>query len=272
MNLPEALHLGPWTLSTTVVMWLLVLGLASWLGAHLAKKQQAHWDGWFYGVLLLAIVVGRAVFVWQYWAQYTGALGKIMDVRDGGVHVGAALTAACVATLVLVWVKKPLRRAALASMLLVCLGAGAITLLEPNVAAQGVRLPNVALQTLDGNVRQLQDLQGKPVVVNLWATWCPPCRREMPALMRFAAQNPHTTVVLVNQGEDAATVATYLQQTGLPSNAVWLDPRSEVGALVGQGALPTTLFFDAQGRLQAVRVGELSEATLQQKITELQAD
>ena len=67
MNLPEALHLGSLTLSTTVVMWLVVLCLASWLGARIAKAHKVAFDGWFYGVLLWALVVGRAVFVLQYW-------------------------------------------------------------------------------------------------------------------------------------------------------------------------------------------------------------
>ena len=271
MNLPEALHVGPLTLSTTVVMWLVVLGFASWLGARIAKKKSVPFDAWFYGVLLFAIVVGRGVFVWQYWAEYAGAFGKIIDVRDGGLHMLAALAAAGLAVLVLVGSNKPLRKATLASLLTVYVGAACIHQFGPNAANQGLRLPNMALQTLVGETRQLQDLQGKPVVVNLWATWCPPCRREMPALMRFAEQNPNVEVVLVNQGEDVATVAAYLQQEKLPSHVVWLDPRSDMGVFVGQQALPTTLFFDALGRLQEVRVGELSEATLQQKVRALQA-
>ncbi|MBP6551883.1 MAG: TlpA family protein disulfide reductase [Vitreoscilla sp.] len=183
----------------------------------------------------------------------------------------AALAAAGLAVLVLVGSKKPLRKATLASLLTVYVGAACIHQFGPNAANQGLRLPNMLLQTLAGETRQLPDLQGKPVVVNLWATWCPPCRREMPALMRFAEQNPNVAVVLVNQGEDAATVAAYLQQEKLPSHAVWLDPNSDMGVFVGQQALPTTLFFDGQGRLQDVRIGELSEATLQQKVSALQA-
>ena len=271
MNLPEALNLGPLTLSTTVVMGLVVLGFASWLGVRIAKTDNTAFDGWFYGVLLFAIVVGRAVFVWQYWAEYAGVSGKIIDVRDGGIHIGAALTAAGLAALVLLACKKPLRKAVLASLLTVYVGAACIHQFGPNVAHQGLRLPNMTLQTLAGETRTLQDLRGKPVVVNLWATWCPPCRREMPALMRFAETNPQVAVVLVNQGEEAATVAAYLQQEKLPSHAVWLDPHSDMGGFVGQRALPTTLFFDGQGRLQEVRVGELSEATLQQKVSALQA-
>ena len=271
MNLPETLHVGPLPLSTTVVMWLVVLGFASWLGAHIAKKKSVPFDAWFYGVLLFAIVVGRAVFVWQYWAEYAGAWGKIIDMRDGGLHVGAALAAAGLAALVLLACKKPLRKAVVASLLTVGIGAACIHQFGPNAAHQGLRLPHMALHTLAGETRTLQDLQGKPVVVNLWATWCPPCRREMPALMQFAEQNPQVAVVLVNQGEGAATVAAYLQQETLPSDAVWLDPRSDMGVFVGQRALPTTLFFDARGRLQEVRVGELSEVTLQQKVSALQA-
>ena len=270
MNLPEALHLGSLTLSTTVVMWLVVLCLASWLGARIAKTQKMAFDGWFYGMLLFAIASGRAVFVWQYWAEYAGAWGKIIDVRDGGIHLGAALAAAGLAALVLLACKKPLRKAVVASLLTVGIGAACIHQFGPNAANQGLRLPNMTLQTLAGETRSLQDLQGQPVVVNLWATWCPPCRREMPALMHFAEQNPQVAVVLVNQGEEAATVAVYLQQETLPSHAVWLDPHSDIGGFVGQRALPTTLFFDGLGRLQEVRVGELSEATLQQKVSALQ--
>jgi hypothetical protein len=91
---------------------------------------------------------GAGVFVWQYWAEYAGVFGKIIDVRDGGLHMLAALAAAGLAALVLVGNKKPLRKAVLASLLTVYVGAACIHQFGPNAANQGLRLPNMALQTL----------------------------------------------------------------------------------------------------------------------------
>jgi thiol-disulfide isomerase/thioredoxin len=106
-------------------------------------------------------------------------------------------------------------------------------------------------------------------VVNLWATWCPPCRREMPALQQAQAANPDVNIVFVNQGEESHTVAAFLDRQGLALSNVLVDPESRTGAALGHGALPTTLFFDANGQLAGTRIGELSQATLTQRLASL---
>ena len=107
------------------------------------------------------------------------------------------------------------------------------------------------------------------MVVNLWASWCPPCRREMPVLA--AAQQRETGVMFVfaNQGEDAATAQRYLGDSALHLANVLLDSGTELGRTVGSTALPTTLFYDAGGRLVDTHLGELSAASLASKLNQL---
>ncbi|MCX7055154.1 MAG: TlpA disulfide reductase family protein, partial [Proteobacteria bacterium] len=101
--------------------------------------------------------------------------------------------------------------------------------------------------------------------------WCPPCRREMPALQRAQAANPDVNIVFVNQGEESRTIAAFLDRQGLALSNVLVDPQSSTGAALGHSALPTTLFFDAHGRLASTRIGELSQATLTQRLASLRA-
>ncbi|MFN9959772.1 MAG: TlpA family protein disulfide reductase, partial [bacterium] len=99
-------------------------------------------------------------------------------------------------------------------------------------------------------------------MLNLWATWCGPCRAEMPLLAKAQREHPEVLFVLVNQGETEATILAYLQREGLRLDEVWRDPVSAMGPAVGSSGLPTTVFFDAQGRRQGAHVGVLSEAAI----------
>ena len=130
-------------------------------------------------------------------------------------------------------------------------------------------MPQLALPASDGTTVRLASFQGRPTVVNLWATWCPPCQREMPVLQQAQASRPDVHFLFLNQGESPQQVAAYLAKSGLQLRNVLLDARGEAGAALGHRALPTTLFFDASGRLIDTRVGELSEASLAQRLSDL---
>lgn len=123
-------------------------------------------------------------------------------------------------------------------------------------------LPDLVLSRLDGATIQLADQTGRPLVVNLWATWCPPCRREMPVLDEALQRHPGVRFLLINQGEDGAEVAAFLQEHGLASEPVLLDPHSQAMQQTGARVLPTTLFFDRQGRHVHTHTGELTRASL----------
>jgi len=114
-----------------------------------------------------------------------------------------------------------------------------------------------------------QAARGRPVVVNLWASWCGPCRQEMPVLAAAQQREAQIGFLFVNQGEPAATVRAYLEAQQLPLREVLLDTRSQLGPAVGSRGLPTTLFYDAQGRLVDAHVGVLNAAALEGRLRRL---
>jgi thiol-disulfide isomerase/thioredoxin len=131
-------------------------------------------------------------------------------------------------------------------------------------------LPKVALTTLAGDPIDLLALSaGRPIVVNLWASWCSPCRREMPVLAAAQKQEKEFLFVFANQGEDGMTAQNYVTGAGLNMVNVLLDPSTNFGHEAGSTALPTTLFYDTQGRLVNSALGELSEASLTSKLDQL---
>jgi thiol-disulfide isomerase/thioredoxin len=103
-------------------------------------------------------------------------------------------------------------------------------------------------------------------VVNLWATWCGPCRAEMPVLAQAQADYPGVRLVFVNQGEALRTVDDYLASHDLHITNSLLDPTHAVAAAVGAVGFPTTLFYDAHGRLLAAHLGPFSRATFRQAV------
>ena len=137
----------------------------------------------------------------------------------------------------------------------------------------GFLAPDFTLSTTDGEQISLSMLRGTPVVVNFWATWCPPCRAEMPALERLWQQYDQGSLMVlgVDQGESAQVVEQFGRATVGTTFPLLLDSRLRVGALYGVRALPTTFFIDAQGRIQDVKIGgPLNIATLLEGVTKLE--
>jgi len=124
--------------------------------------------------------------------------------------------------------------------------------------SQPYAAPALKMADLDGKIHDLSVLKGKVVVVNFWATWCPPCRREMPSLERLrrhlGAQG--LEVVAVDVGEDADTVFSFTGQLEpAPSFPLLLDRDSAAMQLWKVKGLPTTFVVDAQGRVVHRAVG-----------------
>ena len=111
---------------------------------------------------------------------------------------------------------------------------------------------------------------GKPMVVNLWASWFPPCRREMPVLAAAQQRRTDVSFVIANQGENVFTLQQYLEAGKLELRNVVLDPQKGLGRKYGLMALPTTLFYDITGRLVDTHLGALSAASLASKLERLQ--
>lgn len=130
---------------------------------------------------------------------------------------------------------------------------------------QGSQLPAAELVDLDGNPGVLADyFDGRPLVVNLWASWCPPCVREMPMLEAAEQAHPNVRFVFINQREHADLVSQFLIEHGLELETVLRDHSGDFSGAVGAHVMPTTLFFDADASLMKRYYGEVDEATLQQ--------
>jgi peroxiredoxin len=123
---------------------------------------------------------------------------------------------------------------------------------------KGFTAPDFSLPTLDGDVIRLSDLRGKPVILNFWATWCPPCRDEMPDLeLLWQTYDQGDVMVLgVDQGEPPQVVESFIQDVVRTTFPILLDPRQTVGReLYWVRSLPTTFFIDPDGVIQDIYVG-----------------
>ena len=111
--------------------------------------------------------------------------------------------------------------------------------------------------TLDGAPLGLADYRGRVVVLNDWASWCAPCRDEMPALARFAADNPDVAVVGLNVEDEAAAATAFLAETGADFPSIVDRDGSLLRQIPGvpPSALPSTVVLDVQGRVAARVIG-----------------
>lgn len=140
--------------------------------------------------------------------------------------------------------------------------------IAPNRPRAGAFAPNFALKTLDDKTLLLSDLKGKVVIVNFWATWCPPCRAEMPALQ--AAQAEHEAqglvVVGVNQLEDVSLVKAFQQASNYSLNFV-LDSDGKTARAYNVAGLPTSFFINREGVIEHAEYGgAMTRALIESKL------
>lgn len=114
----------------------------------------------------------------------------------------------------------------------------------------GRAAPDVTFRDPEGNPASLADFRGKPVLLNLWATWCAPCVAEMPTLDALAAREGDKLEVLtISQDLDGRDkVEAFFKERGYKNLETWLDPRMALMSDLKVSTLPTTVLYDAQGR------------------------
>ena len=134
----------------------------------------------------------------------------------------------------------------------------------------GFLAPDFELPTLDGGAIRLSDLRGQRVVLNFWATWCPPCKAEMPALVReYERYKSQGLVVLaINQAEEPQKVMAFQAQYGL-TFPILMDYRMDVADLYRIRSLPTTFFIAPDGVIVDKVEGMMNDATVQARFQHL---
>ena len=115
---------------------------------------------------------------------------------------------------------------------------------------RGTQLPDFVLSDTLGNKIRLADFRGKPLLLNLWATWCAPCVVELPMLDRLAGSKAGALKVLTVSQDTGQPekVAAFLKDRGIRQLEPWLDPENNLSFHYATGTLPTTVLYDAQGR------------------------
>lgn len=142
----------------------------------------------------------------------------------------------------------------------------------PTALTAGQAAPSFVLEGLDGAAHSLESYRGKRVILNFWATWCAPCRLEMPLLEAAYTRLEKSGVIVVgiNQAENAATIRRYAKELNL-TFPILLDSVQTTAQVYQVFGLPTTFFIDSRGRLQDENLGPLTEQSLQQYLDQLAA-
>ena len=122
----------------------------------------------------------------------------------------------------------------------------------------GQPTPDVELMDAHNEPATLVDAKGKPMLVNIWATWCAPCVKELPTLQSLAAQKGAPRVIAVSQDmAPRGSVNAFLAKNKLADLEVWHDPKMALSSAAGAEVLPTTILYDAEGREVWRYVGDL---------------
>ncbi len=131
--------------------------------------------------------------------------------------------------------------------------------------------PQLTLKDIQGVSRSLADYRGQVVLVNLWATWCPPCKEEMPTLQGFydAHKEDGFVIIAINDGDPKADVLKFVEDYAL-TFPVWLDPTYiATEKAFNTLNLPTSFVIDREGTIQLTWVGGISAQMLEKHVTPL---
>lgn len=287
--MPEAFAVGPVlipTLRTTVVLSLM---LAIWFAKHVARRMdlEVQWVGRTAEVSAwLGLIGARLGFVINNWSAFDEAPWTALYIWQPGYSpiAGLLVGAGCVAWRV--WRRNVSERSVYAQALVgsfilaALLPVSAVIAMQikinPGMLQKGDRVPAFTLQDLEGIRVSVADLKGQALVLNFWATWCPPCRREMPLLddvqKKYASRG--LMVIGIDLDEPVDVAKAYVSSIGV-TYPIWVDPRSndpgfdqtrELYNRFGGIGLPTTVFVDPKGVIQDRYMGELNRAFLQNRV------
>jgi thiol-disulfide isomerase/thioredoxin len=258
------INLGPVSLPVSPLLVLISVIIGFIVTFIVEKKNKGRASSAILMVLLAGLLLGRLVFVISSFDSYD-SFWQMLDMRDGSINYTAALIGSAV--VLFLRLRGGQQRKALRSGLFTMIGTYAVFSLVIALARSHAVLPQSSFMQLDGQTVKITDIsQQQPTIVNLWATSCLPCRREMPILEQAELRYSDVTFISLNQRESSEIVQQFLQREDLNFQHVLLDSKGEMATNKGIFSLPATLFFDAKGQLVHSHTELVSAASLQQNI------
>lgn len=286
--------LGPLVLTASlqlIVGFFITFGLLD-VFSRRSKRNLSAGRGVLEGSCLIGLISARLVYAAANWNAYVEAPWSVFFFWQPGFY---PIPGVIIATVYFIWrvwrieasTRWVFARAALTSVaatasLIIGINVVVGLFSDPDILRDGDRFPEFVLQSIDGDTVQLADFSGKPVVLNFWASWCPPCRREMPLLntahLQFADQGLVVLGLTVN--EPVSAVQPFIDVTGVQypilvdmlGSGGRLGSAASILAMLGPKGLPTTVFLDRNHIIDQLYVGELSWAYLTDRITQLWSD
>lgn len=291
--MPETFALGPLLVSTRVLGFVISVVAAVWIASLLAKRaglDPAWARNTVEGSVITGLITARAAYAALYWSAFSPAPWTILYFWQPGYLPVAGVAGG--ALYVLHRLRKQSAAGRLSGLRIVSTGLAfgatilAVILGTMNLASEdrvlkaGDTVPDFRLVNLDGQPVSYSGLEGKGVVLNFWATWCPPCRREMPLLESAWGRYKSKNVVIVGiaVGESPEDVRRFVDAQGF-SYPIWVEPENaeeveaantnEMLGWFGSAGLPTTVFIRPDGYIDEVYIGEVNRALLLERIPDL---
>ncbi len=264
----SSISLGPLNLALDRLIAVVAIWIFLALLAAIGRRSRERGEQAGLRAALAGVLAARLAYVTGHWGYFSASPLSVFSVWQGGFALWAGIAAAAV---VLVAMLRGRRARGLALAALAGVSAAGLAAMALATPAPRPLQKVAPMERLTGAPHYLASLRGRPFVVNLWASWCPPCRRELPMLAAEAAKGG-IPVLLVDQGEDAGRVGAFVAATGVGSDHVLLDPAASLAQAVGTSGYPVTLFIDARGMIVQMHAGEIGRAGLMDGIALLEKD
>ena len=234
----------------------------------LLSRHRPRLSSWTTGAVLTGLVGARVGHVAYHFASFAEEPWRVFAVWQGGFSVAGAAIGVAIG---IAWLAArslrdvPWAGGAVAAGFFAWFVVNALT--SSGIAPPAPTQPFQALQNAKTVV--IAERSGRPAVINLWATWCPPCRREMPMLAEMAGDNPEVDFIFANQGENREAIERYLQSAGIKLDVILLDPFLALSRHYGAQGLPATLLVRADGTLATSHLGEIPKELLSEALSDL---
>jgi len=211
--------------------------------------------------LIVGFVIARMIFVLAMWEIYQKDWISAFDIRDGGLNHPLGWFTGSLLLIIRVQGDRKLAFVYVKSALITGMMIFPLFVLNTLINNQNA-VKSMELVTAQGENLTLSLRSGKPLIINFWASWCPPCRREMPILQDAQQKYEDFEFIFVNQGEAPTKARQFLKGNSIELHNMYYDLAGRSASQLGAYGLPTTLFYNSEGKLINSHMGELSEATL----------